>query len=57
MLRYFKSIIHISFMLCIYNCGTNVSNTKIPLSTKSLEANDLYHDALHLRDIFRENEA
>ena len=57
MLRYFKFIIHISFVLCIYNCGTNVSNTKIPLSTKSLEANDLYHDALHLRDIFRENEA
>ena len=45
MLRFFKSIIYLTLMLCIYSCGTKVSNTKLPVSTKSAEADDLLQEA------------
>ena len=51
MLRYFKSIIYLTLMLCIYSCGTNISDTKIPVSTKSAEADNLLHEALQLNSI------
>ena len=31
MLRSFKSTIYLTLMLCVYNCGTKVSNTKIAI--------------------------
>ena len=44
-------------MLCIYSCGTKVSNTKIPVSTKSAEAEDLLQTARKLRSISKDDEA
>ena len=57
MLRYFKSIFYLALMLCIYNCGTKVSDTKIPVSTKSAEADNLLHEALQLNSISKGDEA
>ncbi len=57
MARHLKisSIIVLSLML--YSCGTNSSTTKIPVSTNSEEAEDLYHQAFHLNSIFKADEA
>ena len=57
MLRFFKSIIYLTLMICIYNCGTKVSDTKIPVSTKSAEADNLLHEALQLNSISKGDEA
>ena len=57
MLRYFKSIIYLTLMLCIYSCGTNISDTKIPVSTKSAEADNLLQEALQLNSISKGDEA
>ena len=57
MLHYLKPILYLTFMLCIYNCGTKVSKTKLPLSTKSVEANDLFHEARLLSSITKYDEA
>lgn len=57
MLRFFKSIVYLTLMLCIYSCGTKVSNTKIPVSTKSAEADDLLQEALQLNSISKGDEA
>ena len=57
MLRFFKSIIYLTLMLCIYSCGTKVSNTKLPVSTKSAEADNLLQEALQLNSISKGDEA
>lgn len=57
MSRIYNFYLFIVLTLFSYNCSTSVSDTKIPLSTESIEAKDLYHQALHLKDIFREYEA
>jgi len=44
-------------MLCIYSCGTKVSNTKLPVSTKSAEADDLLQAARQLNSISKGDEA
>ncbi len=44
-------------ILLLFNCGSNKSDTKLPLSTKSIEAINLYHDALQLNSIYKEDKA
>ena len=44
-----SSVIVLSLML--YSCGTNSSTTKIPVSTQSEEAKDLFHQAVRLNSI------
>ena len=57
MTRHLKisSVIVLSLML--YSYGMNSSTTKIPVSTQSEEAEDLYHQAFRLNSIFKEDEA
>ena len=57
MLRFFKSILCLTLMLFVYNCGTKVSNTKIPVSTKSAVADNLLQEAMQLNSISKWHEA
>ena len=57
MLRFFKSILYLTLMLFVYNCGTKVSNTKIPVSTKSAVADNLLQEAMQLNSISKWHEA
>ena len=57
MIRNPKTFFVIIITLALFSCGGNSSKTEMPLSTKSEEAKDLYHEALRLGDIFREGEA
>ena len=57
MLRFFKSILCLTLMLFVYNCGTKVSNTKIPVSTKSAVADNLLQEAMQLNSISKWYEA
>ena len=50
-----SSVIVLSLML--YSCGTNSSTTKIPVSTQSEEAKDLFHQAFRLNSINKGDEA
>jgi len=50
-----SSVIILSLML--YSYGMNSSTTKIPVSTQSEEAKDLYHQAFRLNSIFKGDEA
>ena len=43
--------------LLFLSCGNYKSDTKLPLSTKSLKADNLYHDALELIDIYKSDMA
>ncbi len=56
MAKNFLSIIPFVFLL-FYSCGNNVSNTRIPLSTKSIEVSNLYHEAIALNNIYKNSEA
>ena len=57
MTRHLKisSVIVLSLML--YSYGMNSSTTKIPVSTQSEEAKDLFHQAFRLNSIFKADEA
>jgi len=55
--RLFKIVFNIILMLCIYSCGTKISNTVIPVSTKSVEANNLLQDAVRLNSISQGDKA
>ena len=50
-----SSVIILSLML--NSCGTNSSTTKIPVSTQSEEAKDLFHQAFRLNSIAKGDEA
>ena len=51
-----KLILILSSIL-IYNCGGNESKSRLPLSTKSIEASDLYHEAIYLNNIYMGDKA
>ena len=51
-----KLILILSSIL-IYNCGGNESESRLPLSTKSIEASDLYHEAMYLNNIYMGDKA
>ena len=38
--------------IAVFSCGGNKSDSRLPLSTKSVEASDLYHEAMYLNNIF-----
>ena len=56
MMKNFKLIL-ILFSIIIFSCGGNNSNSRLPLSTKSVEASDLYHEAMYLNNIFMGDKA
>ena len=56
MMNNFKLIL-ILFSIIIFSCGGNKSNSRLPLSTKSVEASDLYHEAMYLNNIFMGDKA
>ena len=47
----------IVLFLIIYSCGSNSSETRIPVSTMSAEADNLLHEALKLNSISKGDEA
>ena len=44
-------------ILLLFSCGSNKSNTNLPLSTESTKAANLYHDALLLNAVYKEDKA
>ena len=57
MVRHLKISFVIVLSIMLYSCGSNSSTTKIPVSTQSKEAEDLYHQAFRLNSIFKGDEA
>ena len=57
MARYLKISSVIVLFLIIYSCGSNSSETRIPVSTISIEADNLLHEALQLNSISKGDEA
>ncbi len=57
MVRHLKISFVIVLSIMLYSCGSNSSTTKIPVSTESKEAEDLYHQAFRLNSIFKGDEA
>jgi tetratricopeptide (TPR) repeat protein len=56
-MRNLKIFFVIIIALALFSCGGNSSKTEMPLSTKSTQAKDLYHEALHLSNILRTDKA
>ena len=56
MLNNFKLLLILSIAL-IYNCSGNKSETRLPLSTNSIEASNLYHEAMYLNNIYMGDKA
>ena len=48
-------ITFVSFLF--YSCSNHTSDSKVPLSTNSIKASDLYHEAIALNNIYKGNEA
>ena len=57
MVRHLKISFVIVLSIMLYSCGSNSSTTKIPVSTESKEAEDIYHQAFRLNSIFKGDEA
>ena len=50
-------LILILFSIVIYSCGSNESSTRIPVSSKSVEAKELLHQAMKLNSISQGDKA
>ena len=56
MLNNFKLLLILSIAF-IYNCSGNKSETRLPLSTNSMEASNMYHEAMYLNNIYMGDKA